>query len=275
MLAKSSEKANARTLRRQGLSYREILQKVNVAKSSISLWCRDIQLTPRQRQLLEEKKRSGLEKGRETISKVKPERKSKFDVKVPEIRRLYWEEEYSAPQIAQILGVKEYLIYWLMRRHNIPRRNYTQSSYVVNKSKPQFKVKKKLSPEEENLRIAGIMLYWAEGSKKGKEVSFANSDPQMIKIFLKFLRQICGVGESRLRIHVYAYSYQNIDEVKEYWHKVTKVPLAQFPKPYVRKGNPNLSGRKLPYGLIQIRYNDKRLLELIMTWVKDYVKKVN
>ena len=60
--------------------------------------------------------------------------------------------------------------------------------------------------------------------------------------------------------------------MKGYWHRITHIPVEQFTKPYIRKGNLNLSQRKLPYGLIHIRYNDKRLLELIKNWIDEYTK---
>src|SRR3989338_8160546 len=45
-MARSKDKIEARRLRsKEGLSYKEIVNKVNVAKSTISKWCRDIDLT--------------------------------------------------------------------------------------------------------------------------------------------------------------------------------------------------------------------------------------
>ena len=117
------------------------------------------------------------------------------------------------------------------------------------------------------------MLYLAEGAKGRATVDFANSDPYTIKIFLEFLRKICGISEQRLRVYIYAYSYHNIDEIKQYWSNVAKIPQSQFTKPYIRKGNPNLSGRKMTYGLIHIRYNDKRLLQQILKWIEQYVNR--
>ena len=43
-------------LRREGLSYKEILEQVSVSKSTISLWCRDIELTPEQKERLKAKR---------------------------------------------------------------------------------------------------------------------------------------------------------------------------------------------------------------------------
>lgn len=46
-------KERAVKLRRRGLSYNEILQKIPVAKSTVSLWCRYVKLTPGQIKNLE------------------------------------------------------------------------------------------------------------------------------------------------------------------------------------------------------------------------------
>ena len=48
------------------------------------------------------------------------------------------------------------------------------------------------SKKEEALRLAGVMLYWAEGCKGWSTVKFVNSDPSMIKLFLSFLREVCA-----------------------------------------------------------------------------------
>ena len=159
-----------------------------------------------------------------------------------------------------------------MNKNNIVRRSPSETNYlIINRTKPQFEIKKNLNIAKQKLNIAGIMLYWAEGTLKGNTVDFANSNPQMIKIFLRFLREICGVNEERLRIYLYTHSDNNLEELKTYWQKVTRVPLTQFTKPYIRKGNPNLSNRKLVHGLIHVRYNDKRLLKTITNWISEYI----
>lgn len=273
MIPKLKEKVKVRELRKIGLSYTEIEERIPVAKSSISLWCQDIKLTPEKQKALENKKIEGAARGREAINTMAEQINKRYpDAK--NIRGLYLEKKHSVPEIAKILGLKEDFIYRLMKKYNIPRRNESEASYVFYKFKPQFKIKENLSIEEENLRIAGIMLYWAEGSKKTSGIDFANSDPDMIRVFLKFLRQICNIDENRSRVYLYVYSYQDIDKIKIYWHTLTGIPLKQFTSPYVRRGNSNLSERKLPYGLVHIRYYDKRLLEILIRWIKEYIETV-
>ena len=55
-MSKPEEKWKAVELRRKGLSYREILQHVPVAKSTLSLWLRTVGLSRPQTQRLTEKR---------------------------------------------------------------------------------------------------------------------------------------------------------------------------------------------------------------------------
>ena len=103
-------------------------------------------------------------------------------------------------------------------------------------------------------------------------MDFANSDSSMIFIFLKFLREVCGVNEDKLRIYLYCYSNQNIDKIRRYWSRLLKVPIKQFSKPYVRKDFRLDKAGKMPYGLVHIRYYDKKLLHLIRGWIEELKK---
>ena len=193
-------------------------------------------------------------------------------VSVDQLKQWYWDEERSVPEIAKSLGVSKDHLYQIMRLHGISRRNYTQSNYVVSKAKPQFCVKASLSQEDEKLKTAGIMLYWGEGAQRGGTVDFSNSNPEMVLVFLKFLREICGAAESRLRI--YLYHHGNSEEVEAsriFWNQATGIPLAQFSRPYIPSRNTHKSSRIMRHGLIHIRYSDKRLLKLIQLWIGEYV----
>ena len=52
------------------------------------------------------------------------------------------------------------------------------------------------------LHRAGCMLYWAEGSKGRNKVTFTNSDPDMVRFFLAFLRQCYDVDDERVTLAV-------------------------------------------------------------------------
>ena len=63
--AKLKERQLAIDLRTQGLSYNEILKKVPVAKSTLSLWLRSVGLSKQQEQHLTEKRRAAQLRGAE------------------------------------------------------------------------------------------------------------------------------------------------------------------------------------------------------------------
>lgn len=182
---------------------------------------------------------------------------------------------HSAKEIADQYKISIDAVFYFLRKHNIPRRNPAECNFVkFEKKKPSFKLKHRLNGKNKILKIAGIMLYWGEGSQWAGEkiVDFANSNPAMIVIFLKFLRQICGISEKKLRAYLYCYENQNPKKILKYWSKVTKIPKKQFTKPYVRKDYKKLKEGKMENGLIHIRYYDKKLLDLIRVWIKNYIK---
>lgn len=196
-----------------------------------------------------------------------------FSLTADKVEELYRGNKYTVREIADKLRVSYWWLYNFMDRYNINRRGHSEASYLSNRLKPKFREKHILSFADSKLKIAGIMLYWAEGTFIGNTVDFTNSNPDMIRLFLKFLRNVCGVSENRLRVYLYGYSYHDVEELKKYWGKITGIPLSQFTKPYIRKDNPNFSNRKLPHGLTHIRYNDKRLLFLIKNWIEEYIKR--
>ena len=62
-MAKLTEKEKAIAFRKKGLSYKEILEQVPVAKSTLSLWLRSVGLSKRQAQRLTAKKLASMRRG--------------------------------------------------------------------------------------------------------------------------------------------------------------------------------------------------------------------
>lgn len=89
---------------------------------------------------------------------------------------------------------------------------------------------KNLSGEE--VFVAGISLYWAEGSKKKREVSFCNSDPNLINFMIYWLKRYFDVPNLRLRavVGINEIHTKRESKVKKYWSEITGVPLEQFRK---------------------------------------------
>ena len=86
------------------------------------------------------------------------------------------------------------------------------------------------------LFIAGVALYWAEGFKNKHEhrLGFCNSDPGMVKFYLRWLKEAIKVREQDLvaRVTLNASYKENSEKIEQYWSKITGIPLSQFTKPF-------------------------------------------
>lgn len=194
------------------------------------------------------------------------------------IKDLYYKDSLSSVEIGKKFNVSPWVVIRFMKRNNLLLRTRVESNANAFNRRPlTFSIKKNLSLKERELKIAGVLLYWAEGGKpswhtRNWTVDLANSDPKMIMLFLRFLREICRVDEKKLSVQLYCHADQNVEVLKKYWSILTKIPFKKFIKPYVRQDfNPN--GRKMAHGLVHIRYCDKKLLMQIDAWIKDYCKK--
>lgn len=156
-----------------------------------------------------------------------------------------------------------------MKRHHIIRRPASVTrTYQFSKSPCSFATKSNLSQKEEQLKVAGLMLYWGEGAKsQNGQVNFANTDPDLITLFLRFLRKTYIPQESRLRCHLYCFSNQDLSYEIKYWSQLTNIPRHQFIKPYIAKPKEQ-KHVKITHGVCHIVYSDKRLLAQILQDIK-------
>jgi hypothetical protein len=75
MKALVHEKEKAIKLRRDGLCYKDILKEVPVAKSSLSLWLKDLPLTKNEKYALKKRKNKNISRGRIKAAGVLSERR--------------------------------------------------------------------------------------------------------------------------------------------------------------------------------------------------------
>lgn len=128
------------------------------------------------------------------------------------------------------------------------------------------------SLSDRDLFIAGIILYWAEGFKKDNRLGFANSDPVMIKVFLRWLAsQGVPNDQIRLRVGLNISHKGRIAEVEKFWSQQTKIPLHQFQKAFFQKfkWKKEFPRPEEYFGVIRIRANNQGNLFLkTQTWIK-------
>jgi DNA-binding HxlR family transcriptional regulator len=116
------------------------------------------------------------------------------------------------------------------------------------------------------LFLIGLSLYWAEGSKSNESIQFANSDPRLIKIMMKWFREICKAPEEKIRIHIYIHKVYRNENCEEFWSKITGVPVSRFGKT-TYKPTPHRVKKNLDYkGVCRIDMGNVNLFRRIMGW---------
>lgn len=106
-----------------------------------------------------------------------------------------------------------------------------------------------------DLFMLGIGLYIGEGSKSLEQVRIMNSDPEVIRLGIQWLKIVGNIDAENLVIEIHG--YPDIDEAKSkrFWSKVCGVPLDNFAKTQIdnRTNKSSYLKNKLPYGTIQVR----------------------
>jgi transcriptional regulator with XRE-family HTH domain len=85
---------------------------------------------------------------------------------------------------------------------------------------------------KKELLIAGCALYWAEGTKKQRKVSFCNSDPKLIEFMITWLKLCFAVSAEEFSCYIGINEIHKKREniVKQYWSDITGISLTQFTK---------------------------------------------
>lgn len=183
-MAKSLLRIKARQMRAKGKSVKEIARKLNISKSTVSLWVRDIILSVEQIEQLRKRALKGAELGRFRGALIQKRRRLKLldDSRQEGIKKL---------------------------------KNLTDREFL----------------------IAGVALYWAEGSRKTQSVEFCNADPKLIKFMVDWSRKNFGIEIADLKavVGINEIHRQRENVVKEYWSKVSGIPLTQFCKTSFKK----------------------------------------
>jgi hypothetical protein len=179
-------RAQVRELRAQGLGYEEIVAALGVAKSTVSLWVRDLPVPPR-------------------LSYAECRRRC------AEGTRRYWAAERPARE-AQRAEVRD-----------------AAAAQIGDLT-------------DREVLIAGAIAYWCEGAKSKPHrpcdrVMFINSDPSLIRFFLRFL-DATGTPRADLSFRVYIHESADKESAQRFWTEVTGAPAESFRTPTIKRHNP-------------------------------------
>ncbi len=141
---------------------------------------------------------------------------------------------------------------------------------------------KKISRRE--LWLMGIMLYWKERLSHGnrsdlkKGVRFTSSDPDLIRLFLKWLRDIGHLEKEEIVFDIFVSKRKkNKDKIITYWSGITGYSKNNFSRIYFQKTALKKSKRqsksRAEFGFLRIRVKASSMLaRQISGWVNGIQK---
>lgn len=213
-------------LRKQGKTYTEIQRelKMRIPKSTLSGWCKDVELPKEYQKRIKKIILKNAQKGR-TVALI--------------VNRVKREKLLNA-----LRAKNEHFVRYLNK--NV-------------------------------CKLLLSILYLGEGSKhkSARELRLGNADSEIIKFYLKLLYKCFPVSKKKFRVCIGCRVDQNVKELEEYWHSVTKIPFSQFHKTQIDRRTIGKKTKKKDYkGVCTITYYDTRIqLELeelaqqIMKWI--------
>lgn len=150
------------------------------------------------------------------------------------------------------------------RRATRLRNEGIKRQQIIERAKKEI-----VNLSNKELWLIGVMLYWAEGGKTQRIVRFSNGDPDMIRIFMTFLRKICKVPEKKFRGYIHIHPHLDYRKAERYWSSVSAIPLNQFYKTY-RKPNKSSKNKRnsLPFGVMDVYVCNVELFLTIKGWAE-------
>jgi hypothetical protein len=116
---------------------------------------------------------------------------------------------------------------------------------------------------------AGCMLYWAEGGKTPNQVRLSNSDPEVIRFFVTFLRRYFGVTDDRICVYcnLFVDHEARQREIEDFSLDVASVDRCSLRKSTINrysKYSQKKRKNKLAYGTCRVVVSDVRILQTIL-----------
>jgi len=135
---------------------------------------------------------------------------------------------------------------------------------------------KKLSNNK--LSVIGSVLYSCEGTRLRRDkrrknnvyhwvIEFTNSDSNLIKLFVEFLKRVIKIDKPRLKGQLFIYNDLSKKNLELKWSKVSGIPLTNFNKTIVLKAK-NTKYKPNPNGTFKVRYHSKEAFHKLDSLIK-------
>jgi hypothetical protein len=170
------------------------------------------------------------------------------------------------------------------KKKNLIGFNKRRTKAILKENKSIYKESERLIGRlsKRELLLIGVSLYWGEGVNKAlvkgyQLVTFVNSDPNMVIVFIKFLREILCVEDNKIKPGIIIHPNVDANDAVIFWSHLTGLPKEQF---WVSVAVSKASKHKRPshslvYGTIHLRVNNRRLFCMIRGYISGISKNIS
>lgn len=190
----------------------------------------------------------------------------------------YYKRRNTLQQIALEFDTHIFSIARLMDKYGLKRRNRSEATYNHFNKEECFNIKDNLDSKKKLLKNIALILYWCEGTgdrkgdKKNTTLAFTNKDVNMLRIWIKFLLEICGLRCDKIKARIYLHKNQDGVKLKKYWSEILGIPTIQFENiSYTQK----ISTKEDYKGTVKIKVHNLKLYILVKNWIEDLKNKLS
>lgn len=179
---------------------------------------------------------------KQTIEKIKSLRQKGYSL--PEIKKEVNASHGSV--FRHIQGIKilpEYWKEWHGKQGGSIKRMKNREKLAKEKAEKTI-----FSLTDKEKIIFLTALYWGEGSKG--DFGLSNSDPDLIKVFVRGLKELFNINNNRLRVSIRIYKDLDKNKCLKFWSNIIGIPIEKFVSVNVLEGKKN---GKLIYGMCRVR----------------------
>jgi hypothetical protein len=185
------------------------------------------------------------------------------------------EEGLSLKEISEKLNIsKSTASSWLKETaHKERKMCYESRKKTYLNTRKQYQEEGRIAAKKlDPLHIQGCMLYWGEGEKSVNSLGFSNTDSNMIKTFLSFLRKYFPEENIILRIVAYT-DILSQEEIEAYWLKETDLSKGSLRTGSYNTSPTSSSGKKKgkhPYGCCALKIHSTKAVQHIFGAIQEY-----
>lgn len=176
-------------------------------------------------------------------------------------------EGCSYREIREVLGVsKSTLSLWLedvplteeqrvaLAARKVEGQRKAVQTLITNRVAREEEIKRRAKAQvpavsESELFVAGVIAYWAEGAKSkpwspSQGVSFMNSDPGLVVLFMRWLRLV-EIPSEDLTFRVSIHESADVNAAVAFWAEIVGVPKGHFYRSTLKRHNPRTKRRNI------------------------------